>query len=777
MSHSATVGSVPGRTLLVTLLLLTLTSLAAAQIADVAITTEEEITVDAGSVSYDQQLDAITATGNVVIRRGAVELRADEVRLSRKTNEAEAIGNVTLSDPEGILFSERMQIDLNAETGELRKAKLHGRRQPFSLAGDLIRKGIGQSYHIENGLFTTCACESGRPSWSIGADTVDVTLEGSAVLKDARFHVADVPLLCLPRAWLPVTRERQSGLLVPRVGFSNRRGLQFLQPVYWAINKNEDATLALDIESSARLGLVGEYRYAVSKNFQGTLGASYFNEAIRGLVRGVGTSVEPNPDVPENRWSLTTEHTQRLGSVEAYADLLLVGDDLFLREINTFAFDYESDIGLRTRPFTDSRFGFVQRWNRLTLHTEGVFFQDLVQDDALVLQRAPEVRLFGQKQLGAGLLGRLDSSLTDFLRQRGIDGIRADLAPGVEVRLPLGPSFTGAAYATFRETAYHLTENEMRGGFRGDNESPDAEIVELPRYRSRESVELGAYLGTAFSRVFPFGHLGIEKVKHVVEPRLEYFFIPAVSQDDVMVFDGLDRLDERSLLTYGFSSRLLGRTTSAGRNSHGGVVELTRFSVSQSVDLDRTLPSSTRSTLTDSLSDIDFALRVQPVRNVAVRGVLSFDPASASFSATSVGLRLLEPLAHLMPTRTPDLLRRSSVAAAYRFVTNDPLRNALSSLNMKQPTGMPSEGIQEFDPILTLPLNERFAFRYASRYNIRNASFLENHFGLRLVSACNCWSVDVGLTDKENPNEVEFRAQISLLGLGSTAVAQPFGLQ
>jgi LPS-assembly protein len=743
-------------------------------------TGEEEITVDAESIGYDQQLDAMTASGNVVIQRGAMELRAEEVRLNRRTNEAEAIGNVTLTDPEAVIFAERMQLNLNAETGELIEARLHARRQQYSLAGDLIRKGDGQTYHIVNGRFTTCDCKAGPPSWSIGAGILDVALGGYAVLDRVRFNILDKPVFCFPRILLPMTRERQSGLLLPRVGISNRRGLQILQPVYWAINKSEDATIAADIESSARLGLVGEYRYAVSRNFQGTIGASYFNESIRGVAQGAETSQVSNPNVPENRWSVTTEHTQHLGSVEAYADLLLVGDDLFLREINTFALDYDREINLRTRPFTDSRVGLVQRWNRLTLQADGVYYQDLVQSDDLVLQHAPEIRLFGQKQLGLGVLGRLDSSVTDFVREKGVDGLRADLQPGVEMRLPLGRSITGLAHVTLHETMYQLAENEMSGGFRGDNEDPSAEEVNLPRARSRETVEVGGDLGTALSRVVPFGYLGIEKLKHTIEPRIEYLFIPAVSQENVMVFDGSDRIEQRSLFTYGFSSRLLARKASGNDDSTGRVMELTRFSISQSYDIDRTVPSSTSDKGTDHFSDIDFALRVNPDRNTSVRVVSSFDPTSASFSTATLGVRLLEPFEPFVRAGSvpvPRWLTKSSLTVAYRFVSNDPLKNAVASIDRQEPTGIPPEGIQEVDSSLLLPLTDRLGFRYASRYNIRDASFLEKHFGLRLLSACNCWSLDLGVTDKSNPNEIEFRAQLNLVGLGSAGPENPWGLK
>ena len=55
------------------------------------------------------------------------------------------------------------------------------------------------------------------------------------------------------------------------------------------------------------------------------------------------------------------------------------------------------------------------------------------------------------------------------------------------------------------------------------------------------------------------------------------------------------------------------------------------------------------------------------------------------------------------------------------------------------------------------------------RYDIDAASFLENYAGLRLLSSCDCWTLNVGITDTRNPNEVQVQAQFTLAGLGAPA--------
>lgn len=751
-----------------------------AQVPELSGLGDEEITVDADSLGYDRRSDVINASGNVAIQRGEVILRADEVKLDRRTNEAEATGNTSLTDPESEIRAEAMRMNLDEETGSLEGAQIESRRFAFSLSGDRIEKGRGQSYHIENGRFTTCRCTDGPPSWSITGDQLDVRLDGYGDLRGGRFEILDVPVLYLPRAFFPVHRERQSGLLFPRLGFSNRRGVQLIQPLYWPISKSQDATVGIDIETSARIGVLAEYRYARSMDFHGQITASYFNEAIRGAATGSQTGRRSNPDIPENRWGVVSQHSQKIGSAQAYADLQLVGDDLFFREINAFVFDHSKDVAQRTLPFTTSRAGFVQAWERVTLQGESIFYQDLIGLDALTLQRVPEVNATGQKFLGSFLTGQMNASLTNFQRERGITGLRADLKPGASLRLPLGRSVLGSVRAALRETAYQLTESSMTGGFRGDEEVPDLhgcvaprtrknragdvattcfDEIDLPGTSSRETFELGADVGTSLDRVFEFHHFGIDKLKHTIEPKLEYLFVPAVSQEELPVFDGIDRVNERSLVTLGVISRLLGRN-GAGKGAEAGRVhELTRLSISQSYDFERRIPNET-DPADDHFSNVDMALRVRPSRAVDLRFVSTYDGDDNDLSSATVSLRLRKPEMSADDEEQPRLRTRPSVRIAYRFITDN--RRDLVGVTPTDP-----KDVDQLEASLLLPVTDRIAGIYATRYDIRGAAFFENHFGLRLLSACDCWSVDAGVTDKSNPNEIEFRFQVTLVGLGS----------
>ena len=745
--------------------------------------TSDEITIDAESLDYDQAGDTLSASGDVLIRRGDTTLQAESVEFNRRTSEARAIGDALLTSPDAEIRADAIFLDLENETGELQGATIDASGLGYSLSGERIEKGIGHRYRIEHGRFTTCNCEEGRPDWSIAGDTLDVALDGYGTLEGGTFDILDVPVLWLPRAAFPVYRERQSGLLFPRVGISNRRGFQILQPMYWAIDKNQDLTVSADVETSLRVGLIPQYRYAFSKDTGGAFEVGYFNEFFRGRTTDVTVPPGANPNTPENRWAVIGHHDQGIPQVEGlsgYLDALVVGDDLFLREMNTFATDERDAVALRTLPFTTSQAGLLQRWNRAELDTGAVYYQDLVgptveslkpncvptpdddcvvqsEDESLVIQRLPEARLIAQKDLGHGFMSDFTGSFTNFQRPLGLAGVRADFKPSLQLRLPLGQSLFGSVRAAFRETAYGLSENTMAGGFTGQN-LVDGPFIDLPSGSSREIAEVHGSVGTQVERVFDFPYFGLDKLKHTVEPQIDYLYVPNVGQSDLPVWDGIDRINERSTFTYGFATRLLGRSAPRLEGDRGEVFEIARLSLAQSYDPTRDIPPTSQLDVTgqpvnpgqpgDHLSDVDLALRVNPGPVTSIRAYTTYDTSENTVSSATLGVRLTEPFRQFDPAGRRRLFTRASFAVEYRFITDSIL--------------------QLLDSSVALPVTDRLALLYTMRYDIDAASFLENYAGLRLLSSCDCWTLNVGITDTSNPNEVQIQAQFTLAGLGAS---------
>ncbi|MBI3800430.1 MAG: LPS-assembly protein LptD, partial [Deltaproteobacteria bacterium] len=340
---------------------------------------KEQVRVKADALTYEQQSNTVTATGNVVVTKGETTVNADSVGVNRATNEVTARGNVVVRDPKGEIHADTLQLEMENETGQLTNGTIRLPRTQYVLMGKTLQKSYGQSYHIENGVFTTCQCEDFRKAdWSISGETIDVTLRGKGEVHGGVFRVRDIPLMYLPYAVVPVNTERQSGFLFPHYGFSSKRGFQWEQPYYWDISKSQDVTVTADLETAARLGVLGEYRYAPNERTEGQFLASYFNEQIRGPA---------TTSTPVDRWSVAGIHRQSLSNdLRLYSDLFFVSDDLFLREINLPFYPLGSEADLRTRRYTDSHVGGVQTWDHALLRAESSYYQDLQQDQDFAFQ-------------------------------------------------------------------------------------------------------------------------------------------------------------------------------------------------------------------------------------------------------------------------------------------------------------------------------------------------------------------------------------------------------
>jgi hypothetical protein len=257
-------------------------------------------------------------------------------------------------------------------------------------------------------------------------------------------------------------------------------------------------------------------------------------------------------------------------------------------------------------------------------------------------------------------------------------------------------------------------------------------------------------------------------------------------------------------MTYGVVNRLLARRAAGDANEGGDVRELGELSVSQSYDFQRRIPDEARPA-NDHFSDIDIDLRVSPLRDASVRLFSTLDTTDVAFTSATVAVRLVQPRKHDKETTSESeelrrLRTRPSLRVAYRFLvdnernleesgstpfdfpTLDDERPHLSANGQAPPPPTPGgpetrqfRDIQQLESSIVIPLLDRVGFMYAMRYDIREGRFFENHFGLRLLSACDCWSLDIGFTDKSNPNEIEILAQLRLVGLGSFGTGSRFG--
>lgn len=717
----------------------------------------EPVHVEADSLSYDERQNTVSASGSAVVTKGETTLKADTITVNRTTNELNAQGNVLVTDPQGQIEADSLQFELENETGTIGEGTVHLPRHQYILTGKLLQKSYGQTYHIENGAFTTCQCENFQQAdWSVGGNVIDVNLRGKGEVRGGTFRVRGIPLMYIPYGVVPVRSDRQSGLLFPDFGFSNKRGFVWQQPLYWAINRSYDFTVTTDLETAARIGVWGEFRYTPSLYTEGQFSASYFNEQIQGPA---------TTNIPVNRWSITGTHRQSFAKdTSIYSDFFFVSDDLFLREIHDNALNLPSagddtDWTLRTRRFTDSRVGGIKTWNSALLRTEALYYQDLQQDQDFAFQVLPRLQFqsyhrFWRDRLEASVTGQGDN----FFRNQGYRGQRFDIAPSLSMPLHWSDYVFGSLRVTGRETVYHMT-------------SQDAGLSSLttPRLHensTREIVQFEANLGTRFSRGFDIKWGRLLKLQHVVEPEVTYLYVPFVDQEDLPLYDSLDRINKRNTFIYGVTNRFLGKfqtVRSADDMAEGRteIRELARVTVAQAYD-----PSRGLSRGKEHYSDIDIYARLTPFPFTSLTFNSTYDVGNESAATARVGAFLRDP--RPLPQTAPllqHLQRASSLGVSYRFTS----KHLANQFNV-DPENPQSEinPPKEIAGNLTLRFTESLLASYTSRYDLNSSEFIGNRYFFRYISPQQCWFIDFGVIDKVNPREFEFRFLFTLVGLSSS---------
>ncbi len=727
-------------------------------------TGDKEIKITAETLTVGETGTVVEAKGNVEVKREETTLKADEIRVNRRTQEVEAKGTVSVDDPEWKLKAEAARLNLERETGEIEKGEIFLERGHLSLSGRRFQKFAGQAYHIDEGFFTTCLCESGPPTWKISAEEIDLQREGAGVVKRGTFYIMDIPVFYLPYAFFPLRTERQSGFLFPKIGSSSKEGFKFEQPFFWAISKSSDATFGIDVETRARIGLLGELRTILSRDAQAQIDLSYFNEGLRkNEERSIVDRTIADQEIPKDRWSVlaTHRHTSPLGW-KTYSDISVFSDDLFLREIDRFTLDSPRERDFRTSRYGRSRFGFLQNWGDMHLQGDWAFYQDFIQEDNRTFQKTPQIVFKGRQILGSTPLElKWLGEGINYMRKEGADGIRVDLRPELVLPFQLAPYLLGSFDLALRETAYHLYRDE--GLFDRNN--------------SRELLEFRGRVGTSLGRVFNLDGSYLKKMKHVIEPEMSYLFIPHSKQSDIPIMDGVDRVNRRNLLTLSLTNRMWGKFAQepiglpADRDVEvvtsptvGDIREMGRLRLALSYDIDRERKGG------DSLSDLDMNLRITPLDYLALGFDTGLNPGPWQVTQAAVLFSILDPRPLTRRVLDRDFMQPNRLDLGYRFIRRTPLAELADNANLttlSDPRLIRRNALGELGVHFLYHLTDHLLLLYDTSYNARDGRATSNRGGIKILSQCECWTLSFSVSRGTNPDKTSFKFDFNLLGLSS----------
>ena len=152
------------------------------------------------------------------------------------------------------------------------------------LHGRTVKKVNDSVMYLDGGSYTTC--NYAHPHFAINFTKSKLITGDKIVTGPAWLSVEDVPTpVALPFAFFPITKNRQSGVLLPSYGWMNYRGYYLRDGgYYWAINDNIDLSLLGELYTNLSWALEAKSNYYVRYKYKGALDMRYGQtfEGIRG---------------------------------------------------------------------------------------------------------------------------------------------------------------------------------------------------------------------------------------------------------------------------------------------------------------------------------------------------------------------------------------------------------------------------------------------------------------------------------------------------------------
>ncbi|MBU2578079.1 LPS assembly protein LptD, partial [Patescibacteria group bacterium] len=465
------------------------------------------------------------------------------------------------------------ELDLKTETGTIHDGTLFLKENHFYIRGEKIQKTGESTYIAENVSISTC--DGQAPDWKITGRNLQVTIEGYGTLTHAALWAKKLPVLYTPYLVFPVKLKRQSGFLAPQIGFSDRKGFEYIQPFFWAISDSADATFYLHHMEDRGEKIGAEYRYILKDLSTGTVMYDFLDDrkVDDGSLDGAGESssikwgyedddvLRPNSD----RYWFRMKHDQNLPyNFTAKLDLDIVSDQDYLTEFKTgyTGFDETNTYFLDTfgrglDDYNDStrvnRLNINRIWPNFSLNAETLWNDNVIyrrqETSDPTLQQLPYIGLGASKQpIREGpFFYDLNTSYTYFYREEGSKGHRGDIYPRFYLPYKLKNYLAIEPSIGVRATTWY-TDPDETDTWEGD------------RFDQRGLYDVKIDLSSDLNKVFAVKFRETDRIKHALRPQVVYEYIPHIDQDQFPSYDSIDQIAEKNLLTYSLTNLFTSRS-------------------------------------------------------------------------------------------------------------------------------------------------------------------------------------------------------------------------
>ncbi len=211
----------------------------------------DDIYFSADEIQNDKNTSIITAIGDVYIIRDNATIKADKVTYNQDLDVVVASGNVIMVDEtNNVVYADELVLKDKMSRGSLNKLKVV-MVDESKIWADKIKSLKNKNKVLYNASYTPCDCcmegegkDKKEPIWKITAGKITQDVENQNVYyKNAFLKIKDVPVFYTPFLSHPdPSVKRRSGFLMPTYGSSGFLDTYIQSGYFWAIDDHSDLT-------------------------------------------------------------------------------------------------------------------------------------------------------------------------------------------------------------------------------------------------------------------------------------------------------------------------------------------------------------------------------------------------------------------------------------------------------------------------------------------------------------------------------------------------------
>ena len=494
------------------------------------------LSIEAGSIQAELG-GRVDIQEKIKVTLGLSTITAEEASYDETAGVLQIPKSVVFENPDLIIFGESAKLLTKEKTTIIDGADYQILSIPARGTASQIRVENGENIELDEVTYSTCT--SVDNSWELSAKKIVINNQsGEGEARNLVLRFKDIPIIYLPYLSFPINDQRKTGLLVPNLGRSSKRGLEISLPYYWNLAPNIDLTTTPTLMAKRGVQLSAELRFLT---------------AIQGGITQI--DYLPNDDkYKKDRTYISHRQTINLPSNWR---MKLNGE---YASDNSYFEDLTGTMSSTSRTHLLREIQ-LEHYSENWIMEIGMDHYQMI-DDSIIDEEKPYRRLpyfnfsgmWGNKALGLNYA--LDSEVVFFDKPETISGSRFHVMP--EVSAPLnfnGIKITPSMAMDF--TKYNLHNANVSSPI--SNVSPERAV---PIY----SLDLTG----VFQKTWKNG-----RYLQTLEPRILRVYVPYRNQDDFPIFDtivpdmngiqlfrknryvGQDRLGDTSQISYGITTKVV----------------------------------------------------------------------------------------------------------------------------------------------------------------------------------------------------------------------------